>query len=450
MSTTVQRVALEPNPSDWAARALAHWAITLREPKHLAFRAALGLPTDRPIVMSGHQAAFWHMGIVAKVIAADETARRCAAASAWVVVDQDEAEFDLVNLPVRDGAKRLSALSCRLAPQAPKGVASGSLPPFHPKAIRPDISAVFALPSVAWGAATMTESLLSRQGEQSAAMQVAHAAFDILESVIPSPTLFGATSISNTELFQSLLARMRAHPAALRAAYNDAIARFPQAGLAPLRAEHEARIELPIWSLQPGAPRQRVWSSDPLAPERRLAPKALLLTGLLRLAGCDLFIHGAGGAIYDQATEAWLATWLNARLAPTVMATADVFLPLHEQEVTARDVARAQWLAHHARHTPELAQRPDLQAEKSRLVERVRAIREQGADPLPAYRTLHRMLDEYRIAAEPTLARLQSDARETHARFAESAIARDRTWPFPAHDSTALKALAQAIRHAFR
>ena len=35
-----------------------------------AFREQLGLPTDRPIVMSGHQAQIWHPGILSKYLAA--------------------------------------------------------------------------------------------------------------------------------------------------------------------------------------------------------------------------------------------------------------------------------------------------------------------------------------------------------------------------------------------
>ena len=39
----------------------------------------------------------------------------------------------------------------------------------------------------------------------------------------------------------------------------------------------------------------------------RLSPRALSLTGFLRLAVVDQFVHGIGGALYDRVTDQILA-----------------------------------------------------------------------------------------------------------------------------------------------
>ena len=43
------------------------------------------------------------------------------------------------------------------------------------------------------------------------------------------------------------------------------------------------------------------------------------MTGLMRLAGCDLFIHGTGGGAYDLVTEEWLGSWMGWTLALLVL-----------------------------------------------------------------------------------------------------------------------------------
>jgi hypothetical protein len=53
------------------------------------FRRELGLPTGKPLIMTGHQAEFWHTGILAKYLAADAAAGALGADVAWLVVDQD-------------------------------------------------------------------------------------------------------------------------------------------------------------------------------------------------------------------------------------------------------------------------------------------------------------------------------------------------------------------------
>ena len=51
-------------------------------------RASLQLPTDKPIVIVGHQPTFFHPGILAKFIAANRLAKQIDGVLVFLVVDQ--------------------------------------------------------------------------------------------------------------------------------------------------------------------------------------------------------------------------------------------------------------------------------------------------------------------------------------------------------------------------
>src|SRR5690606_23987135 len=87
---------VDPPATEWAATLLRR-----DHPRLRAFRRQLGLPADRPIVMTGHQPALWHCGVLAKFLAADAAARALGAAPATLLVDQDVGDPAAVRRPER-------------------------------------------------------------------------------------------------------------------------------------------------------------------------------------------------------------------------------------------------------------------------------------------------------------------------------------------------------------
>lgn len=65
----------------------------------------------------------------------------------------------------------------------------------------------------------------------------------------------------------------------------------------------------------------------------KIRPRALMTTMFLRLAVCDLFIHGIGGAMYDQATDLIARRFFGVTPAPFITATATLKLPWHSEPV---------------------------------------------------------------------------------------------------------------------
>ncbi len=108
-----------------------------------------------------------------------------------------------------------------------------------------------------------------------------------------------------------------------------------------------------------------IWAQEGL----RIRSRALTTTLFARLYLCDLFIHGIGGAIYDQITDRLIETIYGQHIPQFLVVTATLHLPLGEGfSATMADVRRHQALLRDLqqnpwRHLPsceELSSRADL------------------------------------------------------------------------------------------
>lgn len=447
-------MTLEPEPLGWLKPLSAPPAL---RPEQRRFREQLGLPTDRAVIMSGHQAQFWHAGILAKLFALDAAAGAAHAAAAWLVPDQDTPDPELARYPARgaDGSLIVARWGAGLPAESPTALLPASSPP--PLSAEPA-----ATEPVAEGLRAMHGAIAAAADQPTFAAQVTRAAMGLaarhLDTDAARPAVIFASNFPATELFRSLVAHLRADPARARATYNDAVARSPEAGLRPLKHDAEQGHELPVWRLGPGGPRAAVFSRDlPSIPEAELAPRAMLLTGLMRMAACEVFIHGTGGALYDRVSEDWLRAWLQgtpfaplvARLGLSVVASATLLLPLGVEPITRRRIERARWTAHHARHNPgELGDQP-AQAAKLAQLERLRALPRHSVARAEGFRALHAALEAARSRARARLESLDLEAADLAARARQGALAADRTWPFPLHEKASLAGLRRWIDRAF-
>ena len=420
------------------------------------FRSQLGLPTGRPIIMTGHQAAFWHPGILAKYLAADAIARTRCGSAAWLVVDQDDPPANtIVAYPVLGPGGVLR--------RATWDVAAGA--PVRPSGID-FVDAGLARIADAWAA----------HADATPARRVAAALADLMSPLIPpAPTIF-ATDLCRTQLFGVFVETMAANPETCALAYNAAAAAHPSAGIRPLLADPvQDRFELPLWSMRDATVRERddaptgtlphgrvsyrnrVYAEDlPRTPRDVLAPRALLMTAMMRLAGCDLFIHGTGGGGdgahegYDRVTEAWLAAWrpkgFEGNLAPVRTVTATRLLPLPGGEAPSTgDVAVASWRAHRARHDPALLGDHAAAAEKSALLDRIAAAPRRSAARREAFLQMHAALERSRHAHADAMHRFDEDAARARALAGNADILADRTWAFPLYPPSMLERLRDEI-----
>lgn len=433
-------VAIRPSLDQWSC--IAALAIARRPAAAAEFRRQLGLPVsdDKPVIMSGHQAELWHPGILAKAITADHAASLAGTRACWISVDQDSNEPCRVAYPAIDTrgglVQALWSWSDDLSSAA--DIPTGSRPSvMHPASGWPKPAATG---HIAAALATACAALARHAHSPTLAAQVTSAAFELASAVVATPTVVPASRLASTSLWVRVIDRMDADPAACIASYNRAVAAVPEARLSPLNA---ARGELPLWRLAAGEPRGRITAATLGRFDRtQLAPRALLMTGLLRHAGCDLFIHGLGGELYDRAAELWLRDWLGWDLAPMAVATATLLLPLLGHDApTEVETTRARWQAHHARHAPSLLGDVWAQQRKLELVAEIRDAKSRGRNPAPLFDEMHRLLSRVRLEHEAALAGLASHAQALASTLASSRVANDRTFSAALHEPASLARL---------
>ncbi|TVQ63578.1 MAG: hypothetical protein EA378_01440 [Phycisphaerales bacterium] len=457
--TPAPEPSCRPSPTGWPTLVREHFngATSAQAAARASLRAEFGLPIDRPVVLSGHQPGLWHPGILAKRFALTALAERTNAGSAWLVVDHDADDAGVLRIPVRTPGHPggIDARAIRLAPDDAA----------RPLGLRPAIADLSAMEDaierglgelIPGRLEAIADALRAHAGAASLADQLARTGEDLLPPEEPRVTLLSSLALGRTTLFQELVEKMRAEPEACRGSYNGAIEGVgPGPGIRAL-----APGEFPLWILRDNrrlpATGERLRG---LGERDALAPRGLLMTGLVRFGACDLFIHGTGGGGsganqpgYDRVTERWLEAWLGwARLAPAVVATATVLLEFPGPSPpipTEADLARARWRAHHAAHDPAMLGDGPL-AERKRA--HVRAI-EAAADPgerATRFRAMHELLAENRRAHASALAELRATAERLQREREASGLRADRAWSFALHPPRALSALRVRTGRAF-
>jgi hypothetical protein len=382
-------------------RALAEWRADSR--------AALGLPADRFIVMTGHQAGIWHAGIAEKFLVGARLAAERGGTLVHVVVDHDLNDASLVAFPALVQGK-LERLALERSPRTGTGAPNALRKPV--RTMRPEHE--HEVPSeIEPSLAAIESAIAAERLRENLAMQMAHAVNALLAPHARVDHTIAATAIASTEF----AAAMRAHFAPLRDAYNAAVADERIAPLAP--------CELPFWRLDRASMSRRPLLDGDAAD--LVAPRALTLTAIARLVLCDVFIHGTGGARYDLSMERWIGAALGdearAALAPMLVATATRHAPL------ARFVP-----SFDAGATPAAlrAIEQDPFGDDGRTKRALRAsIAGSRADKRAAYVAMRSRIAEARAARGAELDALRARIAANREALAANALAADRTWPFP-------------------
>lgn len=446
---------IEPAADRWRSLIDQSWKVHRADAAAIRLRSQLGLPTDRPLIMSGHQAILWHPGILAKWLAMDAAASEMGdaqrAGRAWVVVDQDTAEASPIWFPRKgdDGVWRRDAW--RWSNELEGDIPACALDAQNPEPL-PSLAGVPA--EVSAGLGRTQEALRAAARNDSMASQVMSATNELLKGLAQSAAIVRATSLANTDRLAELVSSMQSQTERCVTAYNRAVRAHPDAGLRPMLADEvQDRWELPLWRIRRGRARARIHAEDlPSIPPGELAPRAILMTALLRSGACDLFIHGLGGGLYDRATDMWFAEWMpDVRLAPTAVVSATLHLPLADGPAPSRpDVRRAIWRAHHAAHNPAALGDVQSQQHKSALVRELRSLPHGSSDRRRVFDRIQEYLAQWRRAHDRPLADAVSEARFARSQWEASAITHARDWSFPLHGRATLESLRDRMVEQFK
>jgi hypothetical protein len=432
-------VTLRPEPASWAELARARWGELSRDTAALRLREQLGLPTDRPVVMTGHQPGFWHGGILAKFVAARALAEQLDGAAAAVVVDQDDVDALALRVPTDRGAKTV-----RFGEPPGEGVIAGRQPPASRSA---DEAAgdLGEATIVGEHVRTRLRDAASRLADAAdagdAAMQATRANAAMLG--IAQMPMLRATALLATDAGRAFGDALSNDAEGFADRYNAAVRAHPESGLTTLKhLPSRGRAELPLWRIAEDGTRWPVWSHMVGDDDGPMAPRAITMTGLLRRFACDVFIHGTGGETYDRVGEVCLSEWLGWELSPSLVATADVTLAIEGGADDEDALARAEWRRHRAQHDPALVGDSERAAKKAELVRSVEEAPQNSAARSRAFKALHALLAEHRAANARALDETARGVDEARRAAVLRELSADRQFPAifaAAEDVTALR-----------
>lgn len=414
--------------------------------------APLESTADR-LIATGHQAQLWHPGILAKDIVIDLAAERLSAQHLHLTVDQDTNEAWRLEMPFLDGDE-LKVRSVLLAEQT-HGVPTGFQPPADPGQLRERLAALDSPLT-----AVLSQAIDDLPACESLAEQVAVILARLRRPYAGDIPLMMVSDLAGLDGYESVVSRLFNDAQRCATAYNQAVAQYPAAGMTPLVVNREL-AEIPLWAVAWGKPRRRVFvdlaDADPLfvyedgeaidTTAVKLLPRALLLTAVMRSAICDLFIHGTGGLVYDQVTEAWWRNWAGEELAPMAGATADVFLDLGAPVAGRAELDRVIWRRHHLPHNldRELGLDGDTVKQKRDLIAHMDDDRDR-ARRREAFKKIHRINDELAARHADALSAAERDLHLARAGVQNARIARRRDWCFALYPPESLIALRQTLQ----
>jgi len=291
--------------------------------------AVLSQTGDTLIVVSGHQPELDHPGVWLKHFFLHGLARQVGAIPLHLIADHD--------LPKRN------YLSVPWIPRSQKESATRVLIPYDradlmtPYELRPlyDISLFTAVPqrlrrlTEAWN----FEPLALRVWPQS--VQAGTPLVELLTHLRRHLEWqwgchnyeLSVSKLAQTEAFRRFASHLMSDLSRFRQVYNSALQRFRDEKVVqqPVRSIPELEPdEAPFWEVR-GRQRLRATRRSPL---ETLRPRALTLTLFCRLVLGHCFIHGLGGALYDQITDALMADYFGLAPPQYLVVTGTLYLPL--------------------------------------------------------------------------------------------------------------------------
>jgi hypothetical protein len=417
----------------------------------------------RPVILTGHQAGFWHAGILSKYMAAEVIAGALGGTVAHLVVDHDAGGPTMVTYPTRDLRRRSVRISAEEVPQSRPGCFS---PPLSVDGLRAALANDALTPDVQRGLASIAEAIGAWSTEKSAAAKAegasggdsgARQAWEaskrlMLPWVARAERELYSSAFGALPAFAGMVEEMAHDARACIESYNRATARYPRARVAALQVMG-GRYQLPLWRLNAQRGTREAVYHDEVAqiPMRELAPRALLLSTFARMHLCDLFIHGTGGGLYDLVTQAWLSEWRPGwRLAPGMVVSATCFVTVDTQErlIDPVEIARRVHAARRARHDPDLASNvaegARMSGVKAAFVERIRASA-SAAERRSAFREMHDWIQAQREVKRAEIEGLRVEATKARESTRRASVAFDRTYPFVMVEGDTLRALRRGI-----
>jgi hypothetical protein len=187
----------------------------------------------------------------------------------------------------------------------------------------------------------------------------------------------------------------------------------------------------------------------------KLRPRALITTMYARLILCDLFIHGIGGAKYDELTDLIIRRFFGIEPPAYITATATFRLPIERPQVSPDEVRAAARRIRDMRYRPESALNDRRVTQDLALVQPLSALAAEKRDYLAKHdlrhcsRKVFERLDRLNGAMHQLLRPVEEELRAEHQelleQFKQSQVLGSREFSFVLYPAEILPARLLAL-----
>ena len=362
------------------------------------------ISTDR-VVMAGHQPTLFHPGVWYKNFRLDALAKRFDAAPINLVVDNDLLATPTISSPrLRDDGSASVSLLDMDQPAAPlphehRGIVDqacfsafgqNAADAIGPTVANPIIGSLW--PEVMAAKESLSDSSLGRilaAGRHRLEWQLGLRTLEVPISHVAATLAFGSFAsrifidIENfQEVYNRVLLRYRSEHGIRSSAHP-----------VPELSSSDQWLETPFWIWTSSDPRRRQlfvktddqnfhlsdlnqfqqsvnigefpgwWTENVKSHRVCIRPRALATTMFSRLLVSDLFIHGIGGAKYDQLTNQIISDFFGVSPPGYLTSTATFSLPFANPRVTKKDISDQRQLLREYKFHPEKHADPSSETE---------------------------------------------------------------------------------------
>jgi len=353
--------------------------------------AALIVDENRPLVMTGHQPELVHPGVWLKNFAASQLAAHVGGTAVSLVIDNDLCRIPAVRVPTGTAQQprvvdvpfdqTLTAM-----PYEQRGIADPATWNSFGERATQMIAPLVPNPLLSpwWQEVVEASQRTSKLG-----LAIAQARHRLEHRWGNHSLEVPQSQVCQSKPFLCFMSHLLLHAARLRQDYNLALEQYRQfhrlrsaAQPLPNLTEVEGWIETPFWIWTDQTPERRPLFAQPISsglllsdrhawqqtvtaadlPEQlaklshqgiKLRTRALLTTLYARLLIADTFIHGIGGAKYDQVTNLLCQKFFDVELPELVALSGTLHLPIEQTATPAWGINELRQELRALRYHPE-------------------------------------------------------------------------------------------------
>jgi len=336
-------------------------------------------PLHRPVIATGHQPELHHCGVWIKNHLAARLASAVGGSSFDLIVDNDVPRHLGIVMPARGGDAWRRA---EVPIAASRGDAAFEEYPArieNEDEFRAEAERLAAGMPFQDDALKLAERLLAAAGTGLSLGDVTSAVrLSYEDEAGVRNAELPASRMASTPVFAAFVTSILAEAERFALFYNEALADYRRengirnaANPLPDLAVERERIEAPFWIWRPGGRREKLWvirGEGPVEIARggdlvgsleaesfesaaeswrrvissgeKIRPRALTTTIFMRLFACDLFIHGIGGAKYDEVTDRIIRGFYGVEPPKYATITATLMIDWDFEPADPREIGR--------------------------------------------------------------------------------------------------------------